>query len=123
MTGVSFVVPIRNGAPWIRDVIGSIDSQGDGRPLENHRRGRCQYRRLARDRRGPLDGPSPPHHRWRREWSSGRNQHRGPRHAVPGESVRSTRTSCSSQGWMRALTRELEDPKVAAAQGYYTTPE
>jgi glycosyltransferase involved in cell wall biosynthesis len=32
--GVSFVVPVRNGERWIRDVIGAIARQRDGRPFE-----------------------------------------------------------------------------------------
>ena len=34
MIPVSFVVPVRNGAPWLRDVIQSIANQADGRPME-----------------------------------------------------------------------------------------
>ena len=32
--GVSVVVPVRNGAPWIRDVIAAIRRQSGGRPFE-----------------------------------------------------------------------------------------
>ena len=32
--GVSFVVPVRYGAGWIRETLASIYAQADGRPLE-----------------------------------------------------------------------------------------
>ena len=34
MTGVSVVIPVRNGARWIGDVIASVDAQGDDHPIE-----------------------------------------------------------------------------------------
>ena len=34
MRGVSFVIPLHNGAPWIADVVMSIDAQADGRLME-----------------------------------------------------------------------------------------
>ena len=34
MTSVSFLVPLRNGAPWVASVIASIDAQADGRLME-----------------------------------------------------------------------------------------
>jgi glycosyl transferase family 2 len=32
--GVSFVVPVHNGAAWIRDTLEAIVAQDDGRPME-----------------------------------------------------------------------------------------
>src|SRR5437867_4041956 len=32
--GVSFVVPVRNGRPWLEAVLAAILAQDDGRPLE-----------------------------------------------------------------------------------------
>ena len=34
MTGVSFVVPVHNGAAHLAETIASIVAQGDGRPME-----------------------------------------------------------------------------------------
>src|SRR5262245_24786431 len=34
MDGVSFVVPVHNGAGWIRQTLEAILEQADGRPLE-----------------------------------------------------------------------------------------
>ena len=34
MIGVSFVVPVHNGARWIRETLESIFAQADGRPME-----------------------------------------------------------------------------------------
>src|SRR5262245_12886210 len=34
MEGVSFVVPVRNGAACVRDALASIVAQADGRPME-----------------------------------------------------------------------------------------
>ena len=34
MEGVSFVVPVHNGAAWIRETLGAIRAQDDGRPTE-----------------------------------------------------------------------------------------
>ena len=34
MTGVSFVIPVRNGAATIRETLESVISQNDGRPME-----------------------------------------------------------------------------------------
>src|SRR5690242_14599686 len=32
--GVSFVVPVRNGAAWIEETLAAIVAQADGRPIE-----------------------------------------------------------------------------------------
>src|SRR5262249_61465285 len=34
MKGVSFVVPVHNGAAWIEDTLAAIGAQSDGRPME-----------------------------------------------------------------------------------------
>ena len=34
MEGVSFVVPVHNGAAWVRETLEAILSQADGRPME-----------------------------------------------------------------------------------------
>ena len=34
MEGVSFVVPVHNGARWIQQVLTAIADQADGRPME-----------------------------------------------------------------------------------------
>ena len=121
MTGVSFVVPVRNGAPWIRDVVGSIDSQGDGRPLEII----VVDDASTDDSREIAEGLSTVH-----PLRIIAGQGNGPAAAI-NTGVRAAQFPVICQvdqdvvlhaGWMRALTRELDNPKVAAAQGYYTAP-
>ena len=34
MEGVSFVVPVHNGAAWVRETLEAVLSQADGRPME-----------------------------------------------------------------------------------------
>jgi len=118
--GVSFVVPVHNGAPWIRDVIEAIWEQADGRPMEI----------IVVDDRSDDRSPT-----ILRELAIGR-----PLRLIEGEGrgaaaainlgVRAAQFPLICQvdqdvvlqhGWMRLLAAELTDPAVAAAQGYYTT--
>lgn len=118
MEGVSFVVPVHNGAVWIRETLESILSQADGRPMEV----------IVVDDRSS-DGSSEVLHALAKQW---------PLRIVAGEGrgaaaainigVGAARFPIVCQvdqdvvlhpGWMRRLTEELDDPTVAAAQGYY----
>ena len=118
MDGVSFIVPVHNGAAWIRDTLSAILSQADGRPMEV----------VVVDDRSQ-DGSSAILQQLARTW---------PLRIVPGEGrgaaaaintgVRAARFPIVCQvdqdvvlkpGWMRLLVDELFDPVVAAAQGCY----
>ena len=119
MTGVTFIVPVRNGAPWIREVVSSIEKQDDGRPIE-----------IIVVDDGSTDGS--------REIVLSlccihplrilQGEGRGPAAAI-NLGLREARFPIMCQvdqdvvlgpGWMTALVNELRDPDVAAAQGYYT---
>jgi hypothetical protein len=120
MDGVSFVVPVRNGAIGLADTLASIAAQGDGRPMElivvDDRstdgtrdvlsaftaRTRLTVRMIEADGRGAA--------------------------AALNAGVRAARFPIICQvdqdvvlepGWMPRLLSALDDPRVAAAQGYY----
>jgi len=118
--GVSFVVPIRNGAPFLRETFQSIFAQADGRPMEV----------IAVDDRS-TDGSSEILRQLTALW---------PIRIVAGEGrgaaaalnagIRAAQHPIVCQvdqdvvvraGWMALLLEALADPDVAAAQGYYVT--
>ena len=120
MEGVSFVVPVHNGAACIRATLEAVVSQADGRPMEIIVVDDCS-----------CDGSSDILRQLAEWW---------PLRIVPGEGrgaaaainagVRAARfpVVCQvdqdvvlQQGWMSRLTEALEDPAVAAAQGYYAS--
>ena len=119
-TGVSFVVPVHNGARWIRETLEAIFAQADGRPMEvivvddRSRDGSAGIvRALARTL--PL----------RLIAGAGRGAA-----AAINAGVRAARYPIVCQvdqdvvvgpGWMAALAAELADASVGAAQGYYAT--
>ena len=119
MTGVSFVVPVRNGERWIRDVLAGIDLQRDGRPLEIivvDDRSEDRTREIA----GALDWPD-----LRLLAGPGRGAA-----AAVNTGIRAARFPLIGQvdqdvilhaGWLDELAAALEDPNVAAAQGCYVT--
>lgn len=120
MEGVSFVVPVHNGASCIRETLEAILAQADGRPMEvilvddrSHDGSSTVLRRLARI--------------WPLRIVAGEG--RGAAAAI-NTGVRAARYPIICQvdqdvvlrpGWMRLLTEALEDPTVAAAQGYYAS--
>jgi Glycosyl transferase family 2 len=120
MNGVSFVVPVHNGAAWIEDALAAITAQADGRPMEiivvddrSSDRSEAILNRLAE--RMPL----------RILTGEGRGAT-----AALNVGVRAARFAIVCQvdqdvvvgaEWMRRLTAELDDPNVAAAQGYFDT--
>ena len=118
--GVSFIVPVHNGAVWIRDTVDSILAQADGRPIEvivvddRSRDGSAEVLRQI-VARAPIV----------RVIAGGG---RGAAAAI-NAGIRAARFPIICQvdqdvrldpGWMRQLVRQLDDPGVAAAQGYYT---
>jgi len=119
--GVSFVVPVSNGARWLDRVLTAILAQDDGRPMEV----------LAVD-----DGSTDASPRILGAFAArGRvSVHAGPhRGAAAAINLGIRRAACPiicqvdqdvipEPGWMARLTAELTAPDVAAAQGYYVTP-
>ena len=121
MIPVSFVVPVRNGAPWLRDVIQSITNQADGRRMEIivvDDGSSDDSRRIAETLETPcplqvLDGP-------RRGMAAALN--RGIAAAKHPIICQVDQDVILDAGWMQALVDELQDPTIAAAQGCYTAP-
>jgi mycofactocin glycosyltransferase len=123
MQGVSFVVPVHNGAAWIRDVLDAILAQADGRPMEvivvdDH--SRDESAEIVR----ALAAGSPA-----RSIAILDGEGRGAAAAI-NTGVRAARFPIICQvdqdvvvraGWMQRLVAEFDDPAVAAAQGYYVT--
>jgi hypothetical protein len=116
--GVSFVVPVLNGARWIRDVVAAIWAQADGRPLE-----------LLVVDDGSTDGSTTILRELEHD-----GQLRiiaGPRRgaaAALNAALREVRYEIVCQvdqdvvlgpGWMTRLVEQFEDARVAAAQGQY----
>jgi hypothetical protein len=120
MEGVSVVVPVHNGAAWIRDTLEAIVAQDDGRPMEI----------IVIDDRSTDESATilrQLSERWALHVLVGEG--RGAAAAI-NQGVRAARFPIVCQidqdvvvgpGWMHRLTMELEDPAVAAAQGYYVT--
>ena len=118
--GVSFVVPVHNGAAWIRETIYAIFSQADGRPMEvivvdDHSRDDSIDMLKALPATLPL--------------RLLRGEGRGAAAAI-NTGVRAARFPIVCQvdqdvllepNWMRCLTKEFDDPAVVATQGYYVT--
>ena len=118
--GVSFVVPVHNGAALIRDTLAAVAAQADGRPMEI----------IVVDDHS-ADGSAALLRALAAEWPLRlvAAEGRGAAAAI-NTGVRAARYPIVCQvdqdvvlqaGWMAQLTAELEDPSVAAAQGYYTT--
>ena len=118
MDGVSFVVPVHNGAAWIRETLGAILRQADGRPMEV----------IVVDDRS-RDGSAAILRQLASQWPLRivAGDGRGAAAAI-NAGVRAARFPIVCQvdqdvvlkpGWMRRLVDELADPTVGAAQGYY----
>ena len=118
--GVSFVVPVHNGAALIRDTLAAVVAQADGRPMEiivvdDHSRdgspdllralaGEWPLRLVAAEGRGAAAAINT-----------------GVRAACHPIICQVDQDVVLQDGWMRLLAAELDDPAVAAAQGYYTS--
>jgi glycosyltransferase involved in cell wall biosynthesis len=118
--GVSFVIPVHNGASYVRETIEAVVAQADGRPMEilvvddcSNDDSAALLRRLARQWPVHLiQGPG-----------------RGAAAAI-NVGVRAARFPIICQvdqdvvleaQWMRRLCAQLDDPLVGAVQGYYRT--
>jgi hypothetical protein len=120
-TGVSFVVPVHNGAASIRDTLQSIVTQADGRPMEII---------VVDDRSG--DDSTAIVRRFADSSSLVRmvdGSGRGAAAAI-NAGIREARFPIICQvdqdvvlrpGWLRQLLEQFDDPAVAAVQGYYVT--
>lgn len=118
--GVSFVVPVHNGAACIGQALEAIVGQADGRPVEiivvddrsqddsaaivRHFADRCPLRIVQGDGRGAAAAIN-----------TGIREARFPIICQVDQDV----VLC--QGWLRHVTPYFADPKVAAVQGYYVT--
>ena len=119
--GVSFVVPVKNGARWLDMVLEAILAQADGRPMEvlvvddqsTDDSARIVERYVAARRAVGLEGPG-------RGAAAAVNL--GLRHACHPIICQVDQDVVVGPGWMVRLTEALEPPDVAAAQGYYATP-
>jgi glycosyltransferase involved in cell wall biosynthesis len=118
MTGVSFVVPVHNGATCVADTLASIVGQGDGRPLE-----------IIVVEDGSIDESAALLGGLREQYAL--NVVQGPGRgaaAALNAGIRAATHPIVCQvdqdvvlepGWMTTLLAALEDPAVAAAQGRY----
>jgi hypothetical protein len=120
MEGVSFVVPVHNGAACVREAIESILAQADGRPMEiivvddaSEDDSSAVLQRLADI--------------WPLRIVAGEGRGAA---AASNTGVRAARFPIICQvdqdvvlkpGWMRLLATNFSDPTVAAVQGYYTS--
>ena len=120
MTGVSFVVPLHNGAPWIAEVIASIEAQADGRLVEivvvddastdasvaivQGLRPATPLRLIASSQRGAAAAINT-----------------GIRAAQFPVICQVDQDVVLSPGWMCRLLAQLDDPTVAAVQGCFVT--
>jgi cellulose synthase/poly-beta-1,6-N-acetylglucosamine synthase-like glycosyltransferase len=119
MTGVSFVVPVRNGAVTLPETLASILAQADGRPMEviviedgSDDDSAALLKSLAAVY--PLtivEGP-------RRGAAAAVNA--GVRLAAHPIVCQVDQDVILEPGWMTALVAALDDSAVAAAQGRYT---
>ena len=118
MEGVSFVVPVHNGAACVRDALASILAQADGRPME-----------IIVVDDASQDDSSAVLQRLAEVWPLRivRGEGRGAA-AASNTGVRAARFPIICQvdqdvvlrpAWMRQLTTALEDPAVGAVQGYF----
>ena len=120
MEGVSFVVPVHNGAACVREALESILAQADGRPMEvivvddaSQDESSAVLQRLADI--------------WPLRIVAGEGRGAA---AASNTGVRAARFPVICQvdqdvvlkpGWMGLLTAALEDPTVGAVQGYYAS--
>lgn len=119
--GVTFLVPVHNGAEWLEEVLASIRAQADGRPMEiltvedgsSDRSPEILARHSATGVVRIIQGP-------RRGATAALNE--GLRHAKHAIICQVDQDVVLQPGWMRHLVEALDDPHVAAAQGYYVTP-
>jgi hypothetical protein len=120
MTGVSFVVPVRNGGPHLRDTIAAIAAQDDGRPFEIV----AVEDRSSDGSRALLDALST---RYPLRIVEGTGigaaaaVNAGIRSAAFPVICQIDQDVVLTPGWLQCVLEALEDPAIAAAQGCYVT--
>jgi glycosyltransferase involved in cell wall biosynthesis len=118
--GVSFVVPVRNGAPWIEQTLASIHAQADGRPMEivvidDGSEDQSLAIVEAFSRRHPVRLVNGPRRGAAAAINAGLAVARYPIVCQVDQDV------CLDPGWMQSVTELFDDPTVGAVQGYYRT--
>lgn len=119
--GVTFLVPVHNGARWLDDVLDAIQAQADGRPMEilvvedgsTDDSAQILVRRAAGGEVRVIPGP-------RRGATAALNE--GLRHAAHPVICQVDQDVIIQPGWMRTLVGAVNESDVGAAQGYYVAP-
>lgn len=120
-TGVSFVVPVHNGARWLEETLAAILAQGDGRPFEvltvddrsTDGSSAILARHAAQGSVRIIEGPG-------RGAAAAINA--GIREAAHPIICQVDQDVILKPGWLRRVVGALAAADVAAAQGYYVTP-
>jgi hypothetical protein len=120
MEGVSFVVPVHNGAACIRETLDAIRAQADGRPIEiivvdDHSDDESSEILKELAERWPLRIVAAAARGAAAATNAGIRAARYPIICQVDQDV------VVGRGWMPLLVSELEDPTVAAAQGYFAS--
>jgi GT2 family glycosyltransferase len=121
LPGVSFVIPVRNGAAWLTPVLTGVLAQADGRPMEvvvvddGSTDGSNRILRGFADR-GLINVMAGPGRGAAAALNAGIVVARHPIICQVDQDV------VLESGWMTRLAGALDAPEVGAAQGYYLTP-
>lgn len=120
MASISFVIPVRNGAPWIEAVLQAVLREAEGHEfeiviiedgsLDESPRILESFGDRLRVVAGDGGGAA-------RAINLGLREARHPLIAQLDQDVR------IQPGWLSLLLAEMEDPRVAAAQGHYVADE
>jgi hypothetical protein len=120
MTGVSFIVPVRNGAAHLREALASIAAQRDGRPMEI-----IVVEDQSQDSSADLLAALAPEYGLTVLPGPGRGAaaavNAGIRIATMPIVCQVDQDVVLEPGWMARLATATDDPRVGAAQGYYAT--
>ena len=120
-SGVSVVIPVHNGDRWLAQVLDAVLADADGRPVEiiavddgsRDRSAEILARYAGEGHVTIVPGPQ-------RGAAAALNA--GLRRATHPVVCQIDQDVVIRRGWIGTLTAALEDPAVAAAQGYYETP-
>ena len=120
-TGVTFVIPVHNGAPWLDRVLRAASAQADGRPfeiiaVEDGSTDESPSILAAFESCGVLRIVKGPRRGATAALNAGIREARNPIVCQVDQDV------IVEPGWMAVLVATLDDAMVAAAQGYYLTP-
>ena len=121
LSGITVVIPVHNGERWLEDVLNAVLAQAGGRPLEivavddGSRDGSAAIlaRYAATGQVTIVQGPQ-------RGAAAALNA--GLRRATHPIVCQIDQDVILRPGWIATLAAALEDPTIAAAQGYYETP-